>query len=96
MKRNAAAEHRSVIRLWFGRLAGDRVLFRKPRAEIDEAAALAAERPERRRLGPFNVTLAGGAGDLQLQQLNVKGTSALACVGRLPRPFQARKRTLER
>lgn len=72
------------------------MLFREPCAKIDEAATLAAERAIRRGVRPLGLALAGGAGNFQLQQLSVNGTSAVAWVGRAPRPFQLRKRTLER
>ena len=45
------------------RLARNRVLLGDPRAEVDELASIAAERPERRSLRPFDGALAGGAGD---------------------------------
>jgi hypothetical protein len=47
----------------FGGFARDLVLFAKPRTEIDEPAALAAERSIQRVRGPLNATPAGRAFD---------------------------------
>src|SRR5215469_3765221 len=83
-------------------LPGNRALLTQPGTEIDQPAALAAERPCRRR-APIELAAAGRALDAcgtharpQLQQLSVNGTSAWVWVGRVVSPFQVRKRTLQR
>src|SRR5262245_52573148 len=88
-------------------LSRDRVLSREPGAEINQAAALAAERPEGRAL-PVEITLARRAFDAcrthralrrtlpQGQQLSMNVTSFSAWVGRAVMPCQARKRMLQR
>jgi len=43
-----------------GRLAGNGVLLGQPRAQVDQAAAIAAERPERELVRPLDRALAGG------------------------------------
>ena len=55
---SSSADWRAVRR---NLLAGNRVLLGHPRAEVDQPAALAAERPPLRRGGPFHRALARGA-----------------------------------
>lgn len=87
------------LRLERDRLAGNRVAPGQPAAEVDQPAALAAERPVRRIL-PVDGTVTGGTGDLhgasQAQVVSRKGTSSVVCVACSDSPFQVRKRTLQR
>ena len=66
-------------------LARDRALLAHPRAEVDQLAALAAERPERRVGRPLDRALAGGAGDglvtAQVQVVSVNRTSSVVWIG---------------
>ncbi len=90
---------RAIRRLFWRRLTGDGVLFGQPGAEVDQSAALTAEGSER-CLRPVDFALAGGALDVlgghQGQQVRRNFTSVSACVARSPRPFQLRKRMLQR
>ena len=83
-------------------VARNGTLLRQPGPQVDEAAPRAAERPEG-CARPIDLAVAGRTFDVgwahratQVQQLNTKGTSASVCVERLPKPFQARNRTLQR
>lgn len=80
-------------------------LFCEPCPQIDQPTAFAAEGtkggsppveqpPAGRTLDAPRTH--GGSSNAQAQQLSTKLTSACACVGRLARPFQVRKRTLQR
>src|SRR6185312_14673273 len=82
-----------------GGIAGNGVLLGQPCAEVDEPAALAAE-GSIGRLRPVDLALAGGTLDAldghHAQQVSRNLTSESAWVGRSERPFQARKRMLQR
>src|SRR5690348_6076383 len=82
-----------------GRLTGDGVLLGQPGAEVDEPAALAAEGPEG-RLRPVDLAVAGRALDAldghYVQVVRRNFTSESAWVARSERPFQVRKRMLQR
>jgi hypothetical protein len=80
-------------------LAGNRPLFTDPGTQVDQLAALAAERPEWRGRRPLDGSLAGGAGDrlhAQVQVVSVKRTSSVVWIGRVFASCQTRKRTLQR
>ena len=89
----------ALTRLVLDGLTRDGVLLSQPGAEIDQPAALAAEGPEG-GLRPVDLAVTGGAldalGGHQEQQVNRNLTSAAAWAGRSVRPFQLRKRTLQR
>ncbi len=80
-------------------LAGDGVTLAEPRAEVDQLAALAAERPPRRLRRPLDRPLAGRAGNgrrAHVQVVSENTTSSVVCTGRASAPCQTRKRTLQR
>ena len=83
-------------------LAGDDTLLAHPRAEVDQLAALAAERAEGRLSRPLDGSLAGGALDgaggheRQVQVVSVKRTSSVVWIGRVFASCQTRNRTLQR
>ena len=82
-----------------GTLGRNRVFFRKPVAQIDQAAALAAKRPIGIGGREFRGPLAGRAADglgVQVQQVSVKGRSSRHCVARWLTPFQLTNRRLQR
>ncbi len=89
----------SALALEYGCLPWDGMSFGEPAAQIDQPAAFAAERPVR-CAHPLEGASAGGALDLhsepQAQVVSWNGTSSLVCVARSERPFQVRKRTLQR
>lgn len=92
----AAEARRCGIADFIRSFAGDRVLLAEPGPEVDEAAAITAEGPVRKGFRPDDLALAGGAGDVQAQEVSTKGTSSVHWTAREPRPFHSRKRTLER
>ena len=80
-------------------LAGNGVPLLEPLAQVDELAALAAERAVTRGGRPLDGSLAGGAGDglhAQVQVVSVKRTSSVVWTGRLFASCQTRNRTLQR
>ncbi len=91
---------RMLARRLFRRgLTRDGVLLGEPCAQVDELAALAAEGPVG-RLRPVDLAVAGRALDAleahHAQVVRRNFTSESAWVARSERPFQVRKRTLQR
>src|SRR5262245_33337648 len=87
-----------IILLRLDTVARNRVLFRRPRAEIDQLAALAAERAPRRALVPLDAAPAGRASNdaVHVQTVSWNLTSSVACAGRALGSVQRRKRMLQR
>src|SRR5262245_55625337 len=70
----------------FRRTARNRPLLRRPRAEVDELAALAAERPPGRARAPLDDPIAGWTSNagVHVQTVSWNFTSSVACAGRAP------------